>query len=99
MFRGMKIRESVFSVVIALSLLYLTFHALNGDYGVYALIKESVKREKIEQTQRQLTKERETLEHKVALLSGKTIDLDLLDEQTRRVLGYTDAQELIYPYE
>ncbi|QXK91950.1 septum formation initiator [Neoehrlichia mikurensis] len=35
------------------------------------------------------------LEHKNKLLQEKSLNLDLLDEQTRNVLGYVDKNEIV----
>lgn len=77
-------------------MVYLVFHALNGNHGVYALFKEQRRQEVNHLILSDLEKERQKLEHRVNMISGEMLDLDLLDEQARRVLGYTSKEELIY---
>ena len=84
------------SMLIGFVLLYLVFHALNGNHGLYALFKEVKREDANALILTDLQHERAKMEHHVAMISGKTLDLDLLDEQARRVLGYTDPAELIY---
>jgi len=90
------VKEIMSSMGVAVIMLYLVFHALNGNHGVYALFKE-LRREETDQAElTALREQRIKNEHRVAMLSTETLDLDLLDEQARRVLGYTDPHEVIY---
>lgn len=84
------------SLGIGFVLLYLVFHALNGNHGVYALVKEQAREESNAKILAGLQEQRAKLEHRVNMISGDMLDLDLLDEQARRVLGYTSPDELIY---
>lgn len=74
---------------------YFTFAAVQGDYGVF-------RRVRIEADIQQLTAERAQLKTELAVLTNKThrltdnyLDLDLLDQQARKVLGYMRADELV----
>jgi len=84
------------SMGIGFILLYLVFHALNGNHGVYALFKEQARERSNADILVALEDKRAKLEHRVNMISGEMLDLDLLDEQARRVLGYTSPDELIY---
>lgn len=75
--------------------LYFTFAAVQGDYGVF-------KRAEVKAEGRALTAELATLEAEVARMENLTrrlsdsyLDLDLLDQQARDVLGYVRADELV----
>ena len=46
-----------------------------------------------------LKAERLHLEHRVKLLSPESLDLDLLDEQARKLLGYSKVGETVYSYQ
>ncbi|QDC09790.1 septum formation initiator family protein [Oceanicola sp. D3] len=93
-------RRPAFGVVIyfavTLSLgLYFTFAAVQGDYGLF-------RRVEIEAEARELKAERERLMSEVAVLRNKThrmsdtyLDLDLLDQQARDVLGLIRADEIV----
>lgn len=78
---------------------YLAFHALNGERGIYAFLKQSRNLDVSQQELARLTDERKALENNVHLLSDKSLDLDLLDEQARRVLGKTNPQEIVVIFE
>ncbi len=90
------IRSLMGSFAIGFIMLYLVFHALNGNHGVYALFKEQSRATSNSEILIGLTEQRQKLEHRVNMISSETLDLDLLDEQARRVLGYTNPSEIIY---
>lgn len=80
--------------LIALGL-YFTFAAVQGDYGVF-------KRADVTAEGRALSAELEALQAEVARMENLTrrlsdnyLDLDLLDEQARDVLGYVRADEIV----
>ncbi len=75
--------------------LYFTFAAVQGDYGVF-------QRAEIEAEGRELTEELEIVQAEVARMENLTrrlsdtyLDLDLLDEQARDVLGMVRADEIV----
>ena len=75
--------------------LYFTFAAVQGDYGVF-------KRAEVNAEGRALSAELALLETEVARmvnltrrLSDTYLDLDLLDEQARDVLGLIRADEIV----
>lgn len=75
--------------------LYFTFAAVQGDYGVF-------KRAEVESEGRALKAELATLQAEVARMENLTtrlsdtyLDLDLLDEQARDVLGLIRADEIV----
>ena len=75
--------------------LYFTFAAVQGDYGVF-------RRAEVEAEGRTLTVELAALEIEVALMENLTrrlsddyLDLDLLDQQARDVLGMVRADEIV----
>ncbi len=83
-----------FSGALMLSL-YFTFAAVQGDYGVF-------KRAEVNAEARALTAELVILQQDVARmenlttrLSDQFLDLDLLDEQARDVLGLIRADEIV----
>ena len=75
--------------------LYFTFAAVQGDYGVF-------KRAEVTAEGRALKAELATLQAEVARMENLTtrlsdtyLDLDLLDEQARDVLGLIRADEIV----
>lgn len=82
-------------LMFALGVVYLGFHALHGERGIYALLRES-HRQTVLQKEYQTTKaERVALERRVSHLRNESLDLDLLDEQNRRMLGEVGPGEMV----
>ena len=89
------VKTAVF-LTISLSLaMYFTFAAVQGDFGLFRRIE-------IEAETRQLQAERVQLEIAVAEMKNKTrrlsedyLDLDLLDQQAREVLGLIRVDEIV----
>ena len=83
-----------FAVAFALCI-YFTFAAVQGDYGLFRRVEITAETEEL---QRQLVKVQgdvEVLENLTTRLSDDYLDLDLLDEQARSVLGMARADEIV----
>lgn len=83
-----------FSVAFSLGV-YFTFAAVQGDYGLFM-------RAEIEAEARALSAQLETvqadvteMENLTKRLSDDFLDLDLLDEQARSILGMLRADEIV----
>lgn len=83
-----------FVVIVGLGI-YFTFASVQGDYGLFQRIQ-------IEAETQSLRKERDALSAQITALTNKThrlsddyLDLDLLDEQARSVLGFVRADEIV----
>ena len=81
---------------LVLVMFYLGFHTVSGERGAFALFKETRKLEELRAELAEVKARREALDHKVHLLSDGSLDLDLLDEQVRRVLGMASKTEVVY---
>lgn len=79
----------------ALVTVYFIFHIFNGERGLYAYIKQSRNLEVKQQELSALTSQRTALENRVHLMSDGSLDLDLLDEQSRRILGSAKPTEAV----
>ena len=84
-------------LLIVLVMFYLMFHAVSGERGVFALFTETRRLAVLKAELAEVHAKREALEHKVQLLSRRSLDLDLLDEQVRRILGMTGKDEVKLP--
>jgi len=89
-----------FGVIVFLGLaitlsLYFMFAAVQGDYGVFK--RAEIDAEAVELTDEfaALTAEIAILENKTRRLSYDYLDLDLLDEQARDVLGMVRVDEVV----
>lgn len=75
--------------------LYFTFAAVQGDYGVLRRAEIDADTEALKQELALLTDEVARMENLTRRLSDDYLDLDLLDEQARAVLGMVRADEII----
>lgn len=85
---------STLAVVLVLS--YFCYHAVSGERGLLSLVELSKKVEAAKMNLDIATSERIQLEHRVSLLRDESLDLDLLDEQARNLLGYVGTDEIVY---
>ncbi len=83
-----------FAIIFSLAI-YFTFASVQGDYGLF-------RRVQIEAEAEALIRERDQLRQAVAKMRNKThrlsddfLDLDLLDEQARDVLGLVRSDEVV----
>jgi cell division protein FtsB len=84
------------SLFLVLVMFYLGFHAVSGERGVFALFTESRKLELLQIQLAEVKDKHDALANKVRLLSDNSLDLDMLDEQVRRVTGMANHDEIIY---
>lgn len=75
--------------------MYFTFHLMHGDRGYFALRGVNQKLATAEQKHARLLDERLVLENRVKLLRPGSLDLDMLDERARVVLGYASPAERV----
>jgi len=90
------IKRVIRPMLIVSAIFYLGFHAVSGDRGLFALFKETRRLEVLQTHLVEVKAKRQLLEHKVKLLSNHSLDLDILDEQVRRILGMTRRDEIVY---
>lgn len=87
------------ALLLVVILSYFSYHAVIGDRGLLALINLSKKIEIARQELDIIHAERTKLERNVMLMRDDSLDLDILDEQARRYLGYAGKDEKIYNVE
>ncbi|MFC2967846.1 FtsB family cell division protein [Acidimangrovimonas pyrenivorans] len=74
---------------------YFTFAAVQGDYGVFRRVRIEAEAHNLRSERDQLAAELAVLKNKTHRLSSDYLDLDLLDEQARKVLGQLRADEVV----
>jgi cell division protein FtsB len=94
--RRFSAKRAAGPLLCVLALFYLGFHAVSGERGLLALFKESRKLELLKIELAEITSKREALDKKVRALSSQSLDLDLLDERARLVLGMAGKNEVVY---
>jgi cell division protein FtsB len=84
-------------VYLAFSLafgVYFTFAAVQGDFGMFARVAIKAEAEALTVERDRLATELAEMQNLTHRLSDTYLDLDLLDQQTRDVLGYMRADEI-----
>ena len=74
---------------------YFTFAAVQGDYGVFRRVQINAEADALRTERDRLQKELAELQNRTLRLSDAYLDIDLLDEQVRDVLGYIRADEIV----
>lgn len=74
---------------------YFTFAAVQGDYGLFRRIQIEAERAKLAAELAGLEAEVARMENLTLRLSDRFLDLDLLDERARKVLGLVRADEIV----
>jgi cell division protein FtsB len=92
----MKIRTVLFKILIALLFVYLAWQLIYSKNGTVSLFKLSRDKEKLVVENKDLENQKALLEKKVGRMKSKSLDLDTLDEQARRNLGYSKDDDVIY---
>lgn len=75
--------------------LYFTFAAVQGDYGVFKRAEVAAEARALQAELDVLHDEVDRMENLTIRLSDRYLDLDLLDEQARDVLGLIRADEIV----
>lgn len=82
-------------VCVVLASAYFIYSATKGPNGIYEMGRIEAREETLSRQLATLVARREEAENRVRRLSDDYLDLDLLDEQARRVLGRARADEII----
>ena len=74
---------------------YFVWHAVNGGRGLKAQDEYQARQEALSQELAELRTERAAWDRRVAMLRAESVDRDLLDEQTRSMLGRVHKNDLV----
>ena len=88
-------RRALGPLLCVLILFYLGFHAVSGERGLFALFKETRRLEQLTAELAAIRSNREQMERKIKLMSNTSLDLDMLDERARTVLGLAGKDEVV----
>ncbi len=85
----------VIYLVLAFGLgVYFTFAAVQGDYGMFRRVAIDAEAVALTEERDRLAAELAEMQNLTHRLSDEYLDLDLLDQQTRDVLGYMRSDEI-----
>ena len=84
------------SNIIWISLLfYFIFHIISGARGAISWAKLTKEVIKVEKELEELKEENEFLANKINLIRSDNLDLDLLEEQARNILGFAYENDIV----
>lgn len=74
---------------------YFAYHAVEGDYGLFALGKLQDRVEALQTDLATARAEREKMESHVSLMRPESLDRDMIDERAREALNMADAKDIV----
>lgn len=83
-----------FTAAFGLSI-HFAFAAVQGDFGLFRRVEISAEADTLSRNLARLDAEIATIENLTHRLSDNFLDLDLLDQQARSVLGLLRADEIV----
>ena len=97
-FARVRYRAIIVLVTCALGLLYVGYQSVQGERGLLRWVERSAEVEKTRAEVAALAEERAKLERRVSQLRTESLDLDLLDQEARRLLnlGHPDEEVLFH---
>lgn len=95
--RGLGAGRAIFAIVLVGFVCYLTYAGFQGRYGLFRLFDVEAEENRLQADLASLKAEREAVANKVERLSTESLDLELLDEQARKVLSLARPDEIIIP--
>jgi cell division protein FtsB len=84
----------IIPAVSALFLAYFGFHAYHGEFGIYSKYQLEAREIELDRELATLKAQRIEFERRVQLLHDGTLEKDMLDEQARRALNLSQADEM-----
>ena len=75
--------------------LYLVYFLVYGQRGLLQYFYLSKQNQEYNETLAQLTSENQYMSNRIKKLQPNTVDLDFLDEQVRKKLGFIDKNEIV----
>ena len=80
--------------ISALFLAYFGFHAYHGEFGIYSKYQLAAQTVELQGKYAAIKARRVDLERRVQLMHEGTLEKDMLDEQARRALNLSQADEI-----
>jgi cell division protein FtsB len=84
----------IIPAVSALFLAYFGFHAYHGEFGIFSKYQLEARAAELNSELAKAKSQRVELERRVQLLHDGTLEKDMLDEQARRALNLSRADEM-----
>ena len=94
-FKSFKILEITSLTVCLILCLYFIIASFNGEFGVSAKYDLLAKEKVLANDLKIINKETKIIKNRIKRLSDTSLDLELLDQQARKILGMIGEEELI----
>ena len=95
LFKSFKILEITLLTVCLILCLYFIIASFNGEFGVSAKYHLLAKEKILANELNTMNKETKIIKNRIKRLSNTSLDLELLDQQARIILGMIGEDELI----
>ena len=95
LFKNSKILEITLSVTCVILCFYFIVASFNGEFGVAAKYELLAREKVLTRKLNLLIEENIAIKNKVERLSDTSLDLELLDQQARKILGMIGENEVI----
>lgn len=92
--RSALYRDLAFCLILFSAGGYFSFSALQGDYGLFQRIQIEEKETELRAQLETISAEVAEMENKTKRMSAEHLDLELLDEQARRILVYVRPDDI-----
>ncbi|MDA9703057.1 septum formation initiator family protein [Paracoccaceae bacterium] len=95
MFKSLKILEITVSAVCLILCFYFIIASFKGEFGVSSKYQLLAKEKALTKELKFINEENKAIKNKIRRLSDTALDLELLDQQARKILGLIGEDELI----
>ena len=95
LFKSFKIIEITLCAVCFILCVYFIIASFKGEFGVSSKYQLLAKEKALTKELKLLNKKTMKVKNKIKRLSDKSLDLELLDQQARKILGLIGEDELI----
>ena len=95
LFKSFKILEITLLTVCLILCLYFIIASFNGEFGVSAKYHLIAKEKVLANELNTINKETKIIKNRIKRLSNTSLDLELLDQQARIILGMIGEEEVI----
>lgn len=85
----------MFALAMIVFMSYVSFTALQGDHGLFRLFQIEAQEVRLRSELSLFQQQHTAIANKTSRLSITNLDLELLDEQARKVLGLGRADEIL----
>jgi cell division protein FtsB len=90
-----KVRPLLLPLCCLFIMGYFAYHAVEGDYGLFALGKLKERVASLEADLAKARSARARMERHVALMRPESLDRDMIDERAREALNMANAKDIV----